>query len=140
MYLKTALPQKVNLSCTSKGAEIYYTTDLSCPCNLTVNSRIKYTGPIEINDHSTIIAYAVKDGMEDSQPRLFIFNVNEVMGDANGDGSFTISDVTHIQKYLAELIDVDEATAAKWDYDKDGVVTISDATFLQLVLAELASF
>ncbi len=131
---------KITLSCEIEGAEIYYTTDMSCPCKTENPARTKYTQPIEINDYSTIIAYAVKDGMEDSQPRLFIFNVNEVMGDADGDGSFTISDVTHIQKYLAELIDVDEATAAKWDYDKDGVVTISDATFLQLVLAELASF
>ena len=131
---------KISLSCEIEGAEIYYTTDMSCPCKTENPARTKYTQPIEINDYSTIIAYAVKDGMEDSQPKLFIYNVNEVMGDADGDGSFTISDVTHIQKYLAELIDVDEATAAKWDYDKDGVVTISDATFLQLVLAELASF
>lgn len=131
---------KITLSCEIEGAEIYYTTDMSCPCKTENPARTKYTQPIEINGYTTIAAYAVKDGMEDSQPRLFIFNVNEVMGDADGDGSFTISDVTHIQKYLAELIDVDEATAAKWDYDKDGVVTISDATFLQLVLAELATF
>ncbi len=79
MYFKTALPQKVYLSCTTKGAEIYYITDLSCPCNLTGNSRIKYTGPIEINDYSTIIAYAVKDGV------------------------VTIPDATFLQLVLAEL-------------------------------------
>ena len=73
--MKTALPQKVNLSCATKGAEIYYTTDLSCPCNLTGNSRIKYTGPIEITEYTTIIAYAVKDGMEDSRTTLFIYEV-----------------------------------------------------------------
>ena len=131
---------KISLSCEIDGAEIYYTTDMSCPCKTENPARTKYTQPIEINGYTTIAAYAVKDGMEDSQPRLFIFNVNEVMGDADGDGAFTISDVTYIQKYLAELIEVDDATVAKWDYDKDGVVTISDATFLQLVLADLASF
>lgn len=131
---------KVSLSCATPGAEIYYTTDLSCPCILTGNSRIKYTGPIEITEYTTLIAYAVKDGMEDSKPTLFTFSVEEVMGDADGNGTFTISDVTYIQKYLAEMIEVDDATAAKWDYNHDGEVNITDASFMQRVLAELETF
>lgn len=131
---------KVSLSCATPGAEIYYTTDMSCPCKTENPARTKYTGPIEINGDSTIIAYAVKDGVEDSKPTLFTFSVEEVMGDADGNGTFTISDVTYIQKYLAEMIEVDDATAAKWDYNHDGEVNITDASFMQRVLAELETF
>lgn len=78
--------------------------------------------------------------MEDSKPTLFTFSVEEVMGDADGNGTFSISDATYIQKYLAEMIEVDDATAAKWDYNHDGEVNITDASFMQRVLAELETF
>ncbi|MEE0874215.1 MAG: chitobiase/beta-hexosaminidase C-terminal domain-containing protein, partial [Ruminococcus sp.] len=131
---------KISLSCDVEGAEIYYTTDMSCPCKTENPARTKYTHPIEINGDSTIIAYAVKDGMEDSKPKLFTYNVEEVLGDADGNGAFTISDVTYLQKYLAGMIEVNNASAAKWDYNNDGAVNISDATFLQRVLAGLETF
>lgn len=135
---------KIELFCDTKGADIYYTTDLSCPCNLTSDSRIKYTEPIEITEYTTIIAYAVKEGMEDAKPKLFIYNVKEdpekVKGDTDGNGFFNISDATYLQEYFAELIEVDEETASGWDFDGNGSVDISDATFLQMVLAELKTF
>lgn len=68
---------KVELKTTTEGADIYYTTDGTCPCTLGSASRIKYNAPIEINGYTFIIAYAVKDGMEDSNTRGFIYNVSE---------------------------------------------------------------
>lgn len=135
---------KIELSCATPGAKIYYTTDLTCPCVVTSESRLAYTTPIEIKEYTTIIAYAVKDGLEDSKPTLMIFDVQavvpEIAGDTNGDGVFSISDVTYLQKYLADMVRVEPEVAAKWDFDHSGSVDISDATFMQKVLADLESF
>jgi Ca2+-binding EF-hand superfamily protein len=60
-----------------------------------------------------------------------------IIGDADGDGAVTISDVTEIQKYLAQLAVFDEARKLIADADGDGNVTVSDATELQKHLASL---
>jgi hypothetical protein len=60
-----------------------------------------------------------------------------ILGDADGDGAVTISDVTEIQKYLALLADFDEAKQLIADADGDGKVTVNDATELQKHLAQL---
>ena len=52
----------VRLSCKTKNATIYYTTDGSYP---SIYSK-RYTGSIRLNQSTTIKAIAVKDGMEDS--------------------------------------------------------------------------
>ena len=53
---------KVSLSCLTKDAVIYYTTDGSIP---TAHSN-KYTEPITINSDTTLKAIAVKSGMKNS--------------------------------------------------------------------------
>lgn len=53
---------KVQLSCTTSGAAIYYTIDGSEPSK----ASTEYKEPITINDAVTISAIAVKEGMEDS--------------------------------------------------------------------------
>jgi hypothetical protein len=60
-----------------------------------------------------------------------------LLGDADGDGAVTISDVTEIQKYLAQLAVFDDAKLLIADADGDGTVTVSDATELQKRLASL---
>ncbi len=55
--------------------------------------------------------------------------------DVNGDGKVTISDVTTIQKYLAKMVTLDDATLA--DYDYSGDVNVKDATNLQKHLANI---
>lgn len=57
-------PQRVRLSTTTEGAEIYYTTDGSDP--LTSQTRIRYFWRITVNQTMTIKAVAVKEGMEPS--------------------------------------------------------------------------
>ncbi|MBQ1238552.1 MAG: dockerin type I repeat-containing protein, partial [Ruminococcus sp.] len=52
-----------------------------------------------------------------------------------GDGSVTISDVTAIQRYLAEMQSFYEEERMVADTNADGVIDISDATYLQMYLA-----
>ena len=58
------------------------------------------------------------------------------IGDTNLDGNITISDVTEIQRHLAEMISFSDEQLALADTNGDGELTISDATHLQKYLAE----
>jgi hypothetical protein len=56
--------QSVTITCRTKGATIYYTLDGTTP---TTSSR-KYKKAIRIKSTTTIKAFAVKDGLADSDP------------------------------------------------------------------------
>ena len=64
--------EKVALSCETKGATIWYTTDGTCPCDEN-GTRVKYTVPITVTQPITIRAYAVKG---DKVSRVVSFNYN----------------------------------------------------------------
>ena len=66
----------------------------------------------------------------------FILLDSVLLGDANGDGYVNISDVTDIQRVVAEMDTFDDLRQKAADINGDGVVTIDDATFLQTYLAE----
>ena len=130
------------LSTTTEGAEIYYTLDGTCPCTVDSPSRIRYTEPICITEDTFIIAYAVKDGMQESYTAGFNYfvpapAVDMLLGDVDGDGTVTIIDATYIQRKLASIpipFEINETIA---DTDDDGSITILDATFIQRWLASL---
>lgn len=66
--------QTVTLSCETKGAQIYYTTDGSDPLEEVTNARARsvqrngvlYTGPFTLDSSSQLLFTAVKDGMNSS--------------------------------------------------------------------------
>ncbi len=58
-------------------------------------------------------------------------------GDADLDNTVSISDVTCIQRRIAELNPFNSSQNSLSDVDNDGEVTISDATMIQLYLAQL---
>ena len=60
-----------------------------------------------------------------------------LIGDANGDGKVTINDVTQIQKFVAELVELTPDQLIAADTNCDGVVNINDATMIQKYIAEL---
>ncbi len=60
-----------------------------------------------------------------------------VKGDVNCDGVANISDVTYIQKHLADLVELSYTEWIIADVDEDWEVTIEDATYLQKMLAGL---
>lgn len=68
---------KITLSTETPGASIYYTLDKTCPCITDSPSRILYTGPITLTEEMYIIAYAVKDGFEDSATKGYHYTVSE---------------------------------------------------------------
>lgn len=63
------------------------------------------------------------------------FDVMFLCGDADGDGEVTISDVTMVQRCLAELVPADEALLQRADVTGGGL-TVDDATAIQRYLAE----
>lgn len=66
----------------------------------------------------------------------FIIEEDHSVGDTNLDGNITISDVTAIQRHLAELEPFTEEKLALADTNGDGEINIIDATHLQMYLAE----
>lgn len=63
--------------------------------------------------------------------RLFI------SGDANSDEKVTVADITVIQKYLANRLQLSDEQLIACDVNKDGVVNIEDATLIQKYLIHL---
>ncbi len=53
------------------------------------------------------------------------------------DGVVNIKDVTAIQKYLVDLLTIDDICVAVADFDEDGIVNIKDATAIQKYLVDL---
>lgn len=60
-----------------------------------------------------------------------------LLGDADLDGEVDISDVTIIQRFLAEITDLSDEAQTAADVDGDGDVTISDATAIQRWIADI---
>ena len=67
---------------------------------------------------------------------LFRAVILESVGDSNTDGRVNVSDVTAIQRHLADLDVLTGDRLALADANADGKVTIDDATLLQMYLAE----
>ena len=57
-------------------------------------------------------------------------------GDSNGDDVVNVTDVTSVQRYLANLKTLTEQELGAADVNTDGKVTIDDVTLLQRYLAE----
>lgn len=68
---------KIVLSTDTEGAKIFYTLDRTCPCDPNNETRKEYTEPIEITEDTYIIAYAIRDGYEDSATSHFSYTVKE---------------------------------------------------------------
>ncbi len=69
-------------------------------------------------------------------------NVNAIaqwllLGDVDLDGSITIIDVTIIQEYFAQLIELTEEQISHGDFNEDGSFNILDATAIQFYLAQM---
>ena len=123
---------KLELFCENTDAKIYYTLDLSCPCQENNPDRILYTGPITLNEDTQLIAYAILDGYEDSKTRLFTYTVsNRAIGDVTGDNIVDILDAVRVQKYTVEKVAFTDEQKRCADVNDDGVIDILDTTMIQ---------
>ncbi len=59
---------------------------------------------------------------------------DEVLGDIDGDGDFTVIDVTLIQRMHADILTFNDRQMRQADYDNDGDVSITDCTIMQRAL------
>lgn len=66
-------PSTVSISCDTEGASIYYTTDGNTPST----SSTLYSSPFKVNSACTIKAFAVYDGMVDSQVSSADVTIND---------------------------------------------------------------
>lgn len=57
--------------------------------------------------------------------------------DANADGAVNITDVTCVQLFAAESVELTPKQKAAADINGDGVVDVSDATLIQRQIAEM---
>lgn len=78
--------------------------------------------------------YGYEYAKEQNIPYILLDEVK--LGDANGDGSVNINDVTAIQQHLAEHVSLEGISLHAADTDQNGEVKIDDATLLQEFLAE----
>lgn len=79
-----------------------------------------------------------REQMEDEIGGTFVIKAQTrrgTLGDVDGDGEVMILDATHIQRYLAGIIDFDHVQETVADYDRDGEITILDCTRIQRMLA-----
>ena len=65
--------KRVEISCETDGAEIYYTTDGTAP---TKDTGEKYTSAISVTRTTTIKAIAVKEGMTDSEVAEAVYRIS----------------------------------------------------------------
>ncbi len=69
-----------------------------------------------------------------------IIEAEHIRGDADRSGEVDITDVTQIQRYLAEIVGEDAIDLIAADADRDGEVTIIDATLIQRVLLDICNW
>ena len=104
--------QAVELTTTTDGATIYYTTDGTTPSK---TNGTKYTIPITVSGEAgqsvktTIKAIAIKDGMQDSSVETFEYTINIPMATPKPD------------PVDYEIIDGEDES---WILDSDGSLTI----------------
>lgn len=120
--------RKIKLSCSTKGATIYYTTNGKKP---TTSSKKYGGGILTVKKDATIRAIAVKNGSVSAVMTKKI-DVSTLLGDVTGNGTVDSADYTRFVKYKngeTSYICKDNA-----DMNGDGKITTKDITLLKSYL------
>ena len=110
----------VRIPCDFENAKVYFWDN----DNLLTNIKAVYNNGCLEFETNRLYQYLVTVPM------------NVIVGDTNLDGHITISDVTAIQRHLAEMHIFTDEQLALADTNGDGEINITDATHLQMYLAE----
>ena len=109
-------------------------------CNIYLSTSVNYISSTAfmnsnyVRFHVWYGSYAYQYAVENNYRYTLLDNV--LLGDANGDDSVNINDVTMVQRYLAELDTLEGINLHAADTNQDGKVDIEDATTIQMYLAE----
>ena len=119
----------------------YYAFAFSETLNyVTIPRTVEYIHPNAFTGSQNVVIKCYYDtcgyeyAIEQNIPYILLDNT--ILGDADGDGSVNVSDVTKIQRYLAELETLEGIYLHAADANQDGTVDIADATIIQMYLAE----
>ncbi len=117
-----SLPQRVTLTDSTKGAVIYYTTDLTLP----VTTVTQYTGAIPVNSTTTIKAFAIAPGYTNS---IFVSGTYSIVVIRTAAPTFTPAPGIY---HVAPTVSISDATPkATIYYTTDGTTpTTSSPRYL----------
>jgi len=125
--------QNVTISTTTEGATIYYTTDGSDPT--TSSTRQTYLSQIKVTANTTIKAYAVKEGYNDSDVAVSTFTIFGGVDPKNINSNYfeKVTDVNKLVNGDAILIVNEEyakalSTTQSGNYRGEADVTINANT------------
>ena len=123
----TEIPYECFYDCSSLGA-------VTLGRNITSIQENSFSGCTNLTIRCYAYSYAYNFALSHNIPYILLDEVK--LGDANGDGSVNVNDVTFIQRHLAELERLEGIYYHAADINQDGALEISDATDLQMYLAE----
>lgn len=122
---------KVTLNCNTTGATIYYTTNGDTPST-------PYTGPITVNENTTIKAYAVKNGYEDSYEATAVYTktrsvLTPTLSPAGGTFTGSISVTISSEEGAAIYYTTNGETPTKDSTPYTGPITLSEPTSINAI-------
>jgi len=123
----TEIPYESFYGCTSLG-------EITIGRNITLIQENAFIGCPNLVIRCYYDSYAYQFALDHSIPYILLDGV--LLGDTNADENIDVADVTQIQKFLAELAELDGIYLHAADANQDGTVDIADATALQMYIAE----
>ncbi len=125
---------KIEQETTKIGGTIGYSMILS--------DKNGFYNPLYTRGNSYVIYDDIEKGIQKRNDKhSFVIKAvakKFVNGSVDDDFELTITDVTMIQRYLAEMIEFDEAQIKAGDFNSDGNVNIKDVTAIQRYLVGLS--
>ena len=121
------IPYESFYGCTSLG-------EITIGRNITLIQENAFIGCPNLVIRCYYDSYAYQFALDHSIPYILLDGV--LLGDTNADENVDVADVTQIQKFLAELAELDGIYLHAADANQDGTVDIADATALQMYIAE----
>jgi len=120
--------QLIELTTETEGADIFYTTNGEVP----TTESAKYTEPFAVENLTTVMAIAVKQGMTESDVTEFLYEYVDARGDIDGDGEITPADRMILSRTIAgwEGYPIEAISLEMADIDGDGEITPHDRMIL----------